>query len=74
MQELKALHLYCGAGGLSFAGGKHSPSQFCKQASSPDGKQQAANMGDVEIRSRWAVDIAEAMCHSYEVNHPEAKV
>lgn len=80
VQELKALHLYCGAGGMSFVGGQHDPGQFYNQAHPPDPNQgpwfgsEAAHSGGVHISTCWAVDIAEAMCNSFKANHPETEV
>lgn len=75
-QELKALHLYCGAGGMSFVGGRHEPGQFSNQQPRPDPTQPAPKSGPcpVHISTCWAVDHAEAMCRSFEVNHPETEV
>lgn len=73
IQELKALHLYCGAGGMSFVGGHHNPSQPT-QGNSPDVNQPAADMGSVHIKTCWGVDKAEAMCNTFQVNHPDAQV
>lgn len=74
IQELKALHLYCGAGGMSFVGGHHIPNQLHTHGDSPNHDQQAADMGSVHISTCWGVDFAEAMCNTFEVNHPEATV
>ena len=59
---------------MSFVGGHHTPSHFYTHGASPGHEQQAGNVGSVHIRTCWGVDIAEAMCDTFKVNHPEAKV
>ena len=72
MQELKGLHLYCGAGGMSFVGGRHDCQQHLDLMASPSQQQRPCNL--VHIRSCWAVDHEEAMCRSFSANHSDAKV
>lgn len=59
---------------MSFVGGYHTPSQAPTQGSSSDLNQAADDMGSVHIRTCWGVDIAEAMCSTFRVNHPGAEV
>lgn len=61
---------------MSFVGGRHAPGQLYTHGDSPNphNDQQAAYDGSVHISTCWGVDIAEAMCDTFKVNHPDAKV